>query len=79
MLMEDIVSDYSGVIYANELKEPRIKSLSANLHRMGVTNTIICNYDGRQVSVTLPYQVVTIWLLSMNLICHMLHQCLVLS
>jgi hypothetical protein len=40
----------SGVIFANELKEPRIKSLSANIHRMGVTNTIICNYDGRQVS-----------------------------
>ncbi len=39
----------SGVIFANELKEPRIKSLSANIHRMGVTNTIICNYDGRQV------------------------------
>jgi hypothetical protein len=39
----------SGVIFANELKEPRIKSLSANIHRMGVTNSIICNYDGRQV------------------------------
>ena len=37
----------TGVLFANDSKRPRIKALNANLHRLGVTNSVITNYDGR--------------------------------
>jgi len=39
----------SGQIIANDLKPARQKATVANLHRMGVKNTIVCCYDGRKI------------------------------
>eukprot|EP00798_Chlamydomonas_sp_ICE-L_P010007 gene10007-7891_t len=36
----------TGTIFANEINAARIKSIQGNLHRMGVTNAVVCNYDG---------------------------------
>lgn len=38
----------TGVIVANDANSERLKSVVGNVHRLGVTNTVICNYDGRQ-------------------------------
>lgn len=35
------------MLVANDAKEERLKSLTANCHRMGINNLIVCNYDGR--------------------------------
>ncbi len=39
----------SGTVIANDLKPQRQKATVANLHRLGVKNTIVCCYDGRKV------------------------------
>lgn len=40
---------------ANDANAERLKSVVGNIHRLGVTNTVVCNYDGRQFpKVTSP-------------------------
>ena len=39
----------TGTIVANDAKRPRIKALAANIHRLGVKNAAVCNYDGRKL------------------------------
>lgn len=36
------------MIVANDANADRLKSVVGNIHRLGVTNTVVCNYDGRQ-------------------------------
>ncbi|WFD45327.1 25S rRNA (cytosine(2870)-C(5))-methyltransferase [Malassezia psittaci] len=38
----------TGCVFANDSNKARIKSLTANIHRMGCRNVVVCNYDGRQ-------------------------------
>lgn len=38
----------TGCVFANDANKKRTKSLIANIHRLGCTNTIVCNYDARE-------------------------------
>lgn len=39
----------TGLLVANDLKKERIKALVNNLQRLGVRNSVVCNYDGREL------------------------------
>ncbi|KAL5014944.1 hypothetical protein ScPMuIL_009214 [Solemya velum] len=38
----------TGSLFANDASQERVKAIVGNIHRMGITNTVVCNYDGRQ-------------------------------
>lgn len=37
----------TGLLMANDVNKERTKAITGNVHRLGISNTIICNYDGR--------------------------------
>lgn len=37
----------TGLVFANDVNKNRIRAVVGNLHRMGVSNSVISNYDGR--------------------------------
>ena len=42
----------TGLLYANDANKARAKAIVGNLHRLGITNTVVCSHDGRQVKNT---------------------------
>ena len=40
----------SGILVANDANKDRARAIIANTHRLGLTNTIVTNLDGRQFS-----------------------------
>ena len=39
----------TGLLLANDANRDRSKAVVGNLHRLGVTNTVVCCYDGRKL------------------------------
>lgn len=38
----------TGIVFANDANKQRTKSLTANVHRLGCKNVVVCSYDGRE-------------------------------
>ena len=39
----------TGMVLANDANQARCKAVVGNLHRLGVTNTVVCSHDGRKL------------------------------
>jgi len=44
----------TGTLFANDLRKERCKSMIANVHRMGLTNVVGLNMDGRKLQPIMP-------------------------
>lgn len=40
----------TGCLVANDANKERLNAVVGNLHRLGITNSIVCNLDGRKIS-----------------------------
>jgi len=40
----------TGTLYANDANKDRCKAVVGNLHRLGITNTVVCTHDGRKIN-----------------------------
>ena len=38
----------TGCLVSNDANKDRLKAVVGNLHRLGITNALVCNYDGRE-------------------------------
>lgn len=38
----------TGMVFANDANKARCKGLASNIFRLGIKNTVVCNYDGRE-------------------------------
>ena len=43
----------TGTLFANDINKDRLKSLTANVQRLGISNTIVTNFDGRKFPHTM--------------------------
>ncbi|XP_071549383.1 26S rRNA (cytosine-C(5))-methyltransferase nsun-1 [Panulirus ornatus] len=44
----------TGMLVSNDLNRVRVKALIGNLHRMGITNSVISSHDGRALPKMIP-------------------------
>ncbi|EAN32841.1 NOL1/NOP2/sun family putative RNA methylase domain protein [Theileria parva strain Muguga] len=44
----------TGILFANDSNKSRCKSLVSNIHRLGILNSIVCNYKGDELVRVLP-------------------------
>lgn len=51
----------TGILFANDMNKDRGKAVVGNFHRLGVINSVICCYDGRNFSKVSIIQV-KLWL-----------------